>query len=326
MARVSGWLILLCAFQALQGCASNAAFTGSTQAAGPLSGPISPAVPVLTILGIAQDAGYPQAGCEAPHCQRGWADPNAERLPVALGVVDTSRGQSILFEATPALPRQLHRLYVLGNGARLAGVFLTHAHIGHYAGLMYFGREAMGARDVPVYAMPRMRRFLSNNGPWNQLVQLGNIAVQPLAAGEAVAIGRVRVTPFLVPHRDEYSETVGYRIDGPTRSALFIPDIDKWSKWPRELAREVRAVDYAFLDATFFGPDELPGRDMAEIPHPLVVETMFQLQSLTPEQRSRVWFIHFNHSNPLLDPDSAAAQQVQQRGFNVAVEGLRFGL
>lgn len=317
--RVSRTISVVICWLALAACSSVQTDSANT---------VSGTSPVLIVLGVAQDAGYPQAGCEAAHCQRGWADRNAEQLPVALGVVDAARGQTLLFEATPALPRQLHNLQSVGWGVRapLTGVFLTHAHIGHYAGLMYFGREAMGASDVPVYAMPRMISFLQNNGPWSQLVSLRNVQLRALAADRSIAIGRVRVTPFIVPHRDEFSETVGYRIDGPNRSALFIPDIDKWSRWPRDLAAQVRSVDYAFLDATFFDADELPGRNMAEIPHPFVVETMFQLQALTAEDRKRVWFIHFNHTNPLLDSDSAAAREVRRRGFNVSTEGLRFEL
>ena len=285
------------------------------------------ASPYLVVLGVAQDAGYPQAGCEQSHCDAGWADPRNERLPVSLGIVDPEHAQHVLFEATPALPRQLQRLRVASaDGHDLAGVFLTHAHIGHYTGLIYFGREAMGADQVPVYVMPRMRRFLETNGPWSQLVTLGNVSLITLGHGETRRVGRLGVTPLLVPHRDEFSETVGYRIDGPNRRVLFVPDIDKWSKWSLDLAEQIGRVDMAFLDATFYDTDELPGRNMAEIPHPFVVETMFQLQTLTRAEREKVWFIHFNHSNPLLRDDSEATHAVRARGFNLAREGLIFPL
>ena len=36
----------------------------------------------------------------------------------------------------------------------------------------------------------------------------------------------IKVNPFLVPHRDEFSETVGYQIEGPNKTALFIPGIN----------------------------------------------------------------------------------------------------
>lgn len=209
---------------------------------------------------------------------------------------------------------------------QLAGVFLTHAHIGHYAGLMFFGHEAMSASSQPVYAMPRMRSFLESNGPWSQLVDFENIRLEALNNRQRIEFSNVGVTPFVVPHRDEFSETVGYEITGPNKKAIFIPDINKWSVWDTDLAALVRSVDYALIDATFFGDGELPGRDMSQIPHPLVTESISLLGSLSRDERSKVWFIHFNHTNPLLNAESDESRFVKAEGFNVAVEGGRLPL
>ena len=280
----------------------------------------------IEVLGIAQDAGYPQAGCNAAHCRRAWDDASLRRHAVSLGLVDRRAGRGYLFDASPDLKDQLRALTVAG-GSELAGVFLTHAHIGHYAGLVHFGHEAMGAESVPVYAMPRMTEFLTTSGPWDQLVRYGNIALRPLADGQAVSLGgAVRVTPLQVPHRDEYSETVGFRIDGPARSALYIPDIDKWQDWDEDLVAQIRSVDYALLDATFYKDGELPGRDMSAVRHPFVVETLAHLEPLSTDERSRVILIHFNHTNPLLIDGSAAQQAVEARGFRVARQGMRLPL
>ena len=72
---------------------------------------------------------------------------------------------------------------------------------------------------------------------------------------------------MLIPHRDEYSETVGFVIRGPDRSALFLPDIDKWDRWERKIADVLADADVAYLDGTFFADGELLGRDMSKIPH-----------------------------------------------------------
>ncbi len=290
---------------------------------------VEPPGAYLLVLGIAQDAGYPQAECYRPHCLPGWEDQALRRTATALALVDPASGQKYLFEATPHMPEQLYRLQreAPNDTFSLGGVFLTHGHIGHYAGLIHFGREVMGASGVPVYAMPRMRAFLSGNGPWDQLVRLGNIELRPLEDGEAQELpGGIRVTPFLVPHRDEYTETVGYRIDGPNRSAIFIPDIDKWERWDTDLPALIREVDYAFLDATFYADGELPGRAMADIPHPFVVESMALLEGLSPDERARVHFIHFNHTNPLLREGSPERAEVRARGFSIADEGMRLPL
>ena len=279
--------------------------------------------PYISILGIAQDAGYPQAGCYQKHCMRGWQDPSSKLNPVSLGIIDPIGKKKYLFEATPNLPEQLYQLdqLTLGSNYQFNGIFLTHAHIGHYTGLMFLGHEAMGTKGIPVYAMPRMKSFLENNGPWSQLVNFKNIILQPLGHNKTEELGSIKVTPFLVPHRDEYSETVGFRIEGPNKSAIFIPDINKWSVWKQDLKEMIKTVDYAFLDSTFFAQGELPGRDMSKVPHPLVSETMEELKSLSKKERNKVWLIHFNHTNPLLNKESEAGKQVKSFGFNIAEEG-----
>ncbi|MGB2264792.1 MAG: MBL fold metallo-hydrolase, partial [Glaciecola sp.] len=282
----------------------------------------------LVVLGVAQDAGYPQIACYQPHCMPAWENPTLRRSATALGVLEHNNKAQYLFEATPQMPQQLYHLYSLTqpNQYALNGVMLTHAHMGHYTGLMFFGREAMGAKGVPVYAMPEMRRYLETNGPWSQLVSLNNISLKPLTDRTPTSLSNTfEIIPLKVPHRDEFSETVGY-IGKAEKSFLFIPDIDKWNKWEEDLAALIRTVDYAFLDATFYGPGELPNRDMSEVPHPFVVESMEALKNLSPAEKNKVYFIHLNHSNPLLNKRSAAYAEVIQAGFNVAEEGMRFSL
>lgn len=283
----------------------------------------------LVVLGIAQDAGYPQVGCYKPHCMPAWKDPTKQRLATSLGMIDHQNKTKYLFEATPDIKTQLFRLHQLApdDDYSLSGVFLTHAHMGHYTGLMHFGREAMGSNNLPVYVMPKMKAFLSNNGPWEQLVNLQNIHLESLQNNHRTHLSdNLTIIPILVPHRDEYSETVGYKIIGPNKSALFIPDIDKWQKWKLNIAEQVKLVDFALLDATFFANGELPGRDMSEVPHPFVEESMQLLSHLSRQNKAKVIFIHFNHSNPLLIKNSHAQQQVLKNGFKFATEGMRLDL
>ena len=299
------------------------------------SGLLLPAVTLATpeiyiqVLGIAQDAGYPQTNCYQPHCMRAWENPALRRMTSSIAVVDTGSRTKTLFDATPDMREQLYMLNRTAPDVRytLNGVFLTHAHMGHYTGLMHFGREGVGANGIPVYAMPIMAQFLSENGPWELLVRLANIEIKLLANGEAVHLGDgLTVTPVEVPHRPEYSETVGYRIDGPEKSAIFIPDIDKWEAWETDIRDVIRSVDYALLDAAFFADGELPGRDMSKIKHPFVSESMDLFDDMSPEEKSRVIFIHMNHTNPLLIEGSPEREEVRRRGYRVAEEGMRLPL
>jgi len=280
----------------------------------------------LMVLGVAQDAGYPQAGCNLNCCTKVWSDPTQARMISSLGLVDHQSQHHWVFDATPDFPQQIKMLEDEFN-YELEGVWLTHAHIGHYTGLMYLGHEVMGAESVPVYAMPRMQHYLKNNGPWSQLVSMNNIELKNIEHNQSVVLNpRITVTPLSVPHRDEYSETVGYRIVGPKKKALFIPDINKWNIWERSLVDEIAQVDWVFVDGTFFADGELPNRDMSKIPHPMVSETMDLLADISHNEKAKVYFIHLNHTNPLLSTTSTAYKNVIDAGFNVAQQGQVFNL
>lgn len=286
--------------------------------------------PFVTVLGIAQDGGYPQAGCRKECCRKAWRDPSRRAHVACLAIVDPAEGRRWLVDATPDFREQLHRLDEIAPSASspgLDGILLTHAHIGHYSGLMQLGREVMGAHGVSVFAMPRMRKFLETSGPWDQLVRLGNIEMKPLEANHAVRLSeRISVTPLPVPHRDEYSETVGFVIAGPKRSVLYLPDIDKWEKWSTRLEEALAKVSVAYLDGTFYGEGEIPGRNMSEIPHPFMTETLARLARLPEKERAKVRFLHLNHTNPALDPKSQAAQALAVAGAGRAIEGERSGI
>lgn len=289
---------------------------------------LAQADPYIFILGVAQDAGFPQSSCYAAHCMPGWEDKTRRRGATSVAVIDPSSKSKLLFEATPHLPSQLYDLHkeAPDDEYSLDGVFLTHAHIGHYAGLMFFGHEAQGASNVPVFAMPRMAQFIRDNGPWSQLVGLKNIELKEIYHQQENQFSNLLVTPFLVPHRDEFSETVGYRIEGPNKTAIFIPDINKWDVWDQDIAELVQSVDYALLDATFYADGELGNRDMSQIPHPFVSESMAALDHLSSSDKSKVWFIHLNHTNPLLDSLSPESDYVRSQGYNIATEGDRLPL
>lgn len=283
----------------------------------------------LLVLGNVQDAGSPHIACRKDCCRDLFDHPDPIRQVISLGIIDHTTGKTYLLEASPDLPRQAKTLsQAAGTGRELPdGIFLTHAHIGHYAGLMYLGKEATNASNVPVYGMPRMREYLATNGPWSQLVTTGNIALRSLVADSTIVLSpALRITPFLVPHRDEYSETVGYLIEGPNQKALFIPDIDKWEKWDRRIEDLMANVDYAFLDATFYDAAELNTRDISQIPHPFVSESMERFAPLSAAERGKIHFLHFNHTNRLLDPKSVEYATVHENGMNVADYGESFGL
>jgi len=278
----------------------------------------TPQTPYVMVLGVAQDAGYPQMNCKKDCCKQAWENPELQRTTSCLVIIDPTTNQQWIIDATPNIKEQLQLLKQKTGKEKIDGVLLTHAHMGHYTGLMHFGREVMGTNGIPVFAMPKMTTFLEENGPWSQLVELENISLQKLKSDSTFSLNEnIKVKPFLVPHRDEFSETVGYEILINNKSLIFIPDIDKWERWDKNIVELIKKVDYAFLDATFYKNGELK-RDMSEIPHPFVEESMELFSDLTETDRQKVHFIHFNHTNPLLIEGSTAQKEVLKKGFNLA--------
>ncbi len=294
--------------------------------------------PYVLVLGIAQDGGYPQAGCNKLCCKPAWNDIAKRKKVSCIAVIDPASKQSWLIDATPDFSEQLYllRKHMKDSSHMPSGIFITHAHIGHYTGLMDLGKEVMGARDVPVYAMQRMSLFLKNNGPWNQLVKTGNIRLEP---GQDIKVTRnLRITPVLVPHRDEYSETVGFQISGDKLNLLYIPDIDKWDKFTeiympytvvtdtstaQKIAHYFQRFNTVLIDGTFYKDGELGERNMKDVPHPFIHETMNMLEpQLSMENRKKIHFIHLNHTNPLLW-NTVEQKKFKTRGFSLAEEGMK---
>jgi pyrroloquinoline quinone biosynthesis protein B len=308
------WLAILCA-----GCTVPAA-------------PESPRAPSLElfVLGIAQDGGVPHFGCEKPCCASARAS-GKELFPACLGIVARPSSELLLVEATPRVEAQVAMLHQLAEtsarGRRpVDAVLLTHAHIGHYLGLAQFGREVAATKDLPIWCSHRLADFLRGNGPWRQLIELQQIAPREFAPRQPfMPIAGLEVVAIPVPHRDEYSDTMAYRLKGAQRTVLFVPDIDAWDRAPGLLEELIAGVDVAYLDATFYDGRELPERKLAEIPHPLMTDTMRRLAPLAQQRPGAIRFLHLNHTNPALR-DLDVIRHVTEAGFAIAQQGERLTL
>jgi pyrroloquinoline quinone biosynthesis protein B len=290
--------------------------------------------PRLVALGTVQDGGLPHAACSCTRCTTARNDPAARRYVASLALHLPDEDLVFLVDATPDLREQLQQIAALRgrvsdrvDRAPVDGVLLTHAHIGHYLGLAFFGFEAIHTRALAVYGTPAMLDLLRTNAPWSQLVRLENILPRELTLGEPVTLSnRITVTALPAPHRNEFADTVGFVFRGPRAAVLYVPDTDAWRAWNPPLTELLRDVDIAILDGTFFSMDELPGRRVASIGHPTITETMDLLEETVRDGRLRVYFTHFNHSNPVLEATSAARDQVERRGFHLLDEGDAFEL
>ncbi|MEQ8627384.1 MBL fold metallo-hydrolase [Ekhidna sp.] len=282
----------------------------------------------VIVLGIAQDGGFPHIGCQN-ECLKAHRNSNNARYITSLALIDPASKKWWMFEATPDMDKQLQYFRDLTDGEYPylpEGIFVTHAHIGHYTGLMFLGKEAFGAQSMKVYALPKMIDFLKTNGPWSQLVELGNIELISLTQDQAIDINEsISAQAFTVPHRDEFSETAGFKVVSGNKGFLFIPDIDKWFKWDRNIVEMVSStdIDYAFLDATFYDAGELPNRPMNEVPHPFVSETMAIFDGESDYLKRKIHFIHLNHTNPLLF-DKRKRSEILKKGYKIAEQGTTY--
>ena len=272
----------------------------------------------VILLGTAQDGGVPQAGCYCETCTRARETPSARQFVCSLGILDREHKSFWLVDATPDFREQLHLLQTHARDGEWRGIFITHAHIGHYTGLVHLGREAMNTRLLPVYGTQAMIAFLGSHAPWKQLVEIGNIQLRQVQPRVPVTCTpNLSIAPVSVPHRAEFSDTVGYLIRGQSKTLFFCPDVDSWSRCEFDVREFLREVDVALLDGTFFAEGELCGRDMGEVPHPLVRQSVELFQNIPTDIR----FVHLNHTNPLWQ-NGAERKWLQENGFSIGQQDL----
>ena len=277
---------------------------------------------IVHVLGTSQDGGYPQVGCSEPCCNIAWNNDSSIRFPSCLAFVNPSIKKYWLFDVTPEVKAQVRMLE--SYECSLAGVFITHAHIGHYMGIINFGLEVMNLSSIPIYVMPKMKSFLETNSIMNQLIINENIELIELSDEDYCHVDGAMIKPFNVPHRNELSETVGFEIKGNKKTIIYLPDIDSWDGWMDNLLALIDLSDVLFLDGTFFSKSELKVRDISKIPHPAIIDTMDKLSGLDLDLKKKIHFIHFNHTNDVLRDESEAAKNVIDNGFLLSKEMQSF--
>ena len=286
----------------------------------------------VVILGTSQDGGRPQVGCQKICCEAARKEPDLARFPVALGIKGTDDSFHLV-EASREMARQFDIwASTEGFAGVLSSLCLTHAHLGHVDGLGLFGKEVMGVKGLITYCSPAMISLLNKTPAWLELLRQEALLPRPWDAGtsfEPTEKCGFTITPIPVPHRSELTDTHALLVTGPERRLLFLPDIDSWDEvlhgrglkeWLDEMD-----VDIALIDGTFWDSDELADRNMDEVPHPTVVDSLERLGRRNP-QDPEIHFLHLNHTNPLHDLGSEQSLEVMHKGWNVCEQGAIFEL
>ena len=279
----------------------------------------------VTLLGIAQDGGRPQAGCNKPCCDSIQRDHWS--YPVSLGIVGDG-GKGHLIEASRHLTDQLE---IWGHN-QISDVWLTHAHLGHVDGLGLFGKETMGKIGLNLHLSASMLNLVHNNPFWKSLLDQKVFKPKQFSNGEVIDTeSRFAIQAIQIPHRDELSDMHAFLVKGEKKNLLFLPDHDTWEETLKfHEVDTIRAflakysVDIALIDGTFWSSNELSGRFQHEVPHPpvrLTVEMLGERREEDPE----ILFIHLNHTNPLYLAGEER-QFVIDLGWQIGEQGMIFDI
>jgi pyrroloquinoline quinone biosynthesis protein B len=276
----------------------------------------------ILLLGAAQDAGRPQSGCSCENCVTAREDPQKVEYPSSIAIIHHGEKCFWIVDATPAFPSQLEMVKNETNDYEFRGIFITHAHMGHYTGLMFLGKEVMSSREMPVYVSALVGKFLSGNAPWSQLIEQGNIVLHMIEEQQPFQIApEISVTGYFVPHRDEFGDTFSFVLQGANRSLFYCPDIDQWESWNHDLRMFLADIDIALIDGTFYSTNELPQARISKVPHPTIMSSCEILEDMG----GKVMFIHMNHTNPLYQ-DGKEKAGLLASGFGIGKSGQRWKL
>ena len=283
---------------------------------------------VLMILGSAQDGGYPHIGCKEQCCQPAWIDISKKRLVASIAIIDKISQECWIIDISPDIKHQINMIMdflQIKTIPKIKGIFLTHAHTGHYSGLLELGKEALNSFNIPLYVMPRMSHFIQSNEPFKFLIDSKNIFLKPIKEKEEInLVSQVSINSFLVPHRNELSETVGYRIRSSKQAVIYLPDIDSWDDWSEDVLDIIHDNDMLFIDGTFYDKNELKNRKISKIPHPSILESMEKFSILDIKERNKIFFTHFNHTNTVIQEKHLSNLSLIKKGYNIANDGHFF--
>ena len=274
------------------------------------------------ILGIAQDGGVPHPGCYCNTCRYYWGN-QIVLSPSSLAIIEEKRLH--LIDVTRNLDRQLREV---GN-RNITDIWLTHGHIGHIDGIGLFGKEVMNEKNIKLHASESMIELILNTPKWNKLVEEKTLIPTQFKSNEAIQVSEnLQITPIQVPHRDELTDTHAFVIKGPEKSLLYIPDHDSWEETLYMVKQKSvdewfvsLGIDIVLMDGTFWSKNELSRQ--SDVPHPPIEDSLERLNDLNRKDLE-VFFIHLNHTNPLLIPESDETKLLLDSGCKIPIEGQQF--
>jgi pyrroloquinoline quinone biosynthesis protein B len=298
----------------------------------------------IRVLGSAAGGGFPQWNCDCPCCRavRDGTRPARSRTQSSVAVTSGGRRgaaeQWVLLNASPDIGRQIEACPALrprpGRASPVVAVLLTDGELDHTLGLLLL-REARGVRIHGTEATKDLMRNGSRLLPtlqaycpveWHPVVPGADV---PLPGGlwyRAFDVPTSKRPRFPDVAAEGKGRVVGYRItDERTGTAMvFLPGVQELTP---EIAGETDGCSAIFVDGTCWSDDEMIALGLAlrtsrDMGHQPVSGPRGSLDLLASLPVPRKVYTHLNNTNPLLLEDSPQRKEAEERGMEIAFDGM----
>ena len=293
------------------------------------------------VLGSAAGGGFPQWNCSCPSCRavRDGSRPARPRTQSSIAVSPDYR-RWFLLNASPDIHAQIESFPALhpsggpggGRMSPLRTVLVTDAELDHTLGLLLL-REGGGLELHATEAVhdtlcdgTALLRTLEAYCPvtWRPVVPDADV---PLGDGLSYRAFDVPVTK-----RARFGSgagkgsVVGYRLTDERggRALVYLPAVQELTA---ALRAQLDGCACLLVDGTCWQDDELirlglAGKTAREMGHLPIDGSDGSLAQLSPLPIGRKIYIHINNTNPILLDDAPQRRVVEQRGMEVATDGL----
>lgn len=291
----------------------------------------------LRVLGSAAGGGYPQWNCDCPCCSavRDGSRPCRPRSQSCVAV-SADYEQWFLLNASPDVRTQIESFPALRPDASrttpIGAVLLTDAELDHTLGLLLL-REGRGL-DVHATA-PAYETLRDGTALLRTLERYCPVEWRPVTPGTTVSLGSgISYRAFDVPATKQsrfqvsgaHGRVVGYRLtdERTGSSVVYAPGVEALTP---AVSAELEDCACLLFDGTCWHDDELvrlglgskTAHDMGHLPIAGQGGSLDQLSELPIERKV---YIHINNSNPMLLEDGPERRAVEERGIQVAYDGL----
>jgi len=250
--------------------------------------------------------------------------------------VSADRRRWFLINASPDVRTQIEAFPELlprdGRATPIEAVLLTDSELDHALGLLLL-REAGAVR---LYATPSAYKTLAEgSGVVRTLERYCPVEWAAVTPGaETPLAGGLTFRAFDVPttKKDRFGiggtegRVVGYRLTDQRSGGtlVYLPGVQTLGP---EVRAEIAGCDCLLIDGTCWSDDDLPrlglaaktSREMGHLP----IDGPDGSLALLPDLGvRRTIFVHMNNTNPILLPGSPERRIVEERGMEVAADGL----